>query len=249
MSALDVHSSDALIEIGSGHGELTNKLLAVSFELLGKDRPATKIIAIEKDKQLAKELKEKFSNNAAVNVVEGDALKILPDVIKGYKLKAKSYKLAGNIPYYITGHLLRTIGALPNKPERCVFTIQKEVAERIVAKPPRMNRLAASVQFWANPEILGGISRHLFRPPPEVDSAIIRLMTINPPADEKAAISFNQILPILFRQPRKTIFNNLRARFPQDEVHKNLRQIGAESNARPQDLSIDQIIHLARLWN
>ena len=85
------------------------------------------------------------------------------------------YKIAGNIPYYITGHLFRIIGDFKHGPKQCSFTIQKEVAERICAAPPRINRLAASVQFWASAKIIKMLSPSDFSPSPEVFSAIIVL--------------------------------------------------------------------------
>ena len=84
-------------------------------------------------------------------------------------------KIVGNIPYYITGKLLRIISELEHKPERTVLLIQKEVALRICATPPDMNRLAASVQFWADAEIIAHVPRNDFSPAPEVDSAVVVL--------------------------------------------------------------------------
>src|SRR6185369_6737037 len=161
--ALDLKSDDTVIEIGPGHGELTDVAADATW------------VAIEKDGELVKKLKEKFENETRVEIIEGDALKILAEVTT--RFSGATYKIAGNIPYYITGHLLRVISELEEKPTRCVFTIQKEVAERIIAAPPHMNRLAASVQVWAKPKILKMLPAEDFSPPPKVDSAIIELVT------------------------------------------------------------------------
>ena len=118
--ALDLRADDSVIEIGPGHGELTNELRIKNYEL--------KIIAIEKDEELVRYLQEKFAQDKNIEIIEGDILKILPEFAKSRKLKAKSYKIVGNIPYYITGHLLRIIGELKNKPSLVVLTVQKEVA-------------------------------------------------------------------------------------------------------------------------
>lgn len=247
-AALAVQTGETVIEIGPGHGELTNKLLAFGFRVSGKDGLAIKIIAIEKDGYLAEKLKRKFADDKNVEIVEGDVLKILPDVVKNYKLKPKSYKLAGNIPYYITGHLLRTIGNLEPKPERCVFTLQKEVAERLAAKPPKMNRLAAAVQFWADPEIILALPKTEFRPRPKVNSAVILLKTKR----QKPAVppsSYYKMMKIIFHQPRKTTLNNLVASGLSREIAAEaLRRAGLSPNLRPQNLKTEDIARIAATW-
>ncbi len=167
VETLDLKSDDTIIEIGPGHGELTEELRIQNLEF--------RVIAVEKDKKLAENLKEKFAHDENIKIIEADILKILPQIPKSYVLNSKSYKIVGNIPYYITGHLLRIVSELKNKPSLIVLTVQKEVAERICAEPPKMNLLAASVQFWAEPKIIDYISKKDFRPQPKVDSAIIKL--------------------------------------------------------------------------
>src|SRR4030043_2274654 len=140
--ALEFKKGDTIIEIGPGHGELTKEIRNKNKEV--------KIITIEKDEKLAKDLKNKIYNlklDKNIEVIEGDALKILPTLNTKYKIQNKKYKLVGNIPYYITGYLLRILGGLKLKPSIIVLTIQKEVAQRICVRPPHMNLLAASVQF------------------------------------------------------------------------------------------------------
>ena len=170
IEALGLKDGDTVIEIGAGHGELTEAIIA---KLQDCKIANCKIIAIEKDPELATRVSGLGYRN--IEVITGDALKIIPEITKSYTLYPKSYKIVGNIPYYITGYLLRVIGELENKPKLTILTIQKEVAERICAKPPKMNLLAASVQFWVNLEIIGYISRGDFEPKPKVDSAIIKL--------------------------------------------------------------------------
>ena len=239
VDALGLKSADAVIEIGPGHGELTLELRIRNAEL--------RIIAIEKDKKLADNLKDKFKKDKDIEIIEGDALKILPELTVSRKRQIKNYKIVGNIPYYITGYLLRIIGELKNKPSLIILTIQKEVAERAAAKPPKMNLLAASVQIWAKMEIIGHIPRKDFQPMPEVDSAIIKLtpktktLTLTP----KPYYSF---IKILFKQPRKTILNNLRRTTNNLQLlTKKIELIGINPNNRPQNLSIERIIKLAQI--
>ena len=160
VEALELKDGDVVIEIGPGHGELTDELRSANHKL--------KIIAIEKDEELAESLKEKFKNNKNIKIIEGDALKLLPQLtddqrltIYDKRLTTDNYKIAGNIPYYITGYLFRILGELENKPSLIVLLIQKEVAERVCARPPKMSLLAASVQFWAEPKIISNVSKKI----------------------------------------------------------------------------------------
>jgi len=246
IEVLELKKGDTVIEIGPGHGELTEKLKVKSLKL--------KVIAVEKDKKLAGAIRnlieiQKLRNY--VEIIEGDALKILLKLTKSYKLKTKSYKIVGNIPYYITGRLLRILSELENKPSLIVLTVQKEVAERLIAQPPKMNLLAASVQFWAKPEIIGYISKKDFRPTPKVDSAIIRLSPTRANADstQTNAENYYKLIKILFKQPRKTILNNLTMTMTmtmtKDEIIEKLKKIDINPNDRPQNLTIKQIIKLS----
>jgi len=234
---LDLKKGETVIEIGPGHGELTDELRIRNKEL--------EILAIEKDTGLVSYLRKKFSDDKKIEIIEGGALRALPSIIHSSKSQIQGYKLVGNIPYYITGYLFRVIEGLENKPKICVFTIQEEVAERIVAEPPKMNKLSASIQFWAEPEILGMVSRKLFSPPPEVDSAVIKLdvrcRTLDVDRDK-----YYKMVNILFKQPRKTILNNLSEGFilEKKEIIGKLLELGLDSCLRPQNLSVEMIVRV-----
>ena len=133
---LDLKEGETIIEIGPGHGELTEQILNNES---GIKNNGIKVIAIERDEYLAEVLRKKFEPYNNIEIIHGDALKLLPSVIHNLQFTIHNCKLAGNIPYYITGKLLRTISELAEKPIVSVFTIQKEVAERICAQPNRMN--------------------------------------------------------------------------------------------------------------
>ena len=239
---LDLKEGDAVVEIGPGHGELTEQILNNELRIKNTE---IKIIAIEKDEQLAESLRKKFEARGNVEIICGDALKLLPSIIHNSLFIIHGYKLAGNIPYYITGKLLRTISELPEKPEISVFTIQKEVAERLAAKPPKMNRLAASVQFWAEPEIALIIPRDSFRPIPDVDSATIVLKKGVQKGIKTDA--YYKTVRVLFSQPRKTILNNISngMNISKDEARSKLKKAGIDENLRPQNLSVEDIIKIA----
>lgn len=237
--SLDLAADDIVIEIGPGHGELTEFLAAT---------PAKKIIAIERDEDFFHSLSTKFAADNHVAIFHGDALETLPNLINDPRSIIRHYKIAGNIPYYITGHLLRTIGELDPKPDQCSFTIQKEVAERICAAPPRMNRLAASVQFWANAKIIKILPASDFSPPPKVSSAIIVLKTIT--SNNVDPKNYYAAVRALFAQPRKTVLNNLAKAIGQkgDIVTKKLLAIGVSPDNRPQDLKVNYIADIARAF-
>lgn len=242
-AVLCVKSNNTIIEIGPGHGELTFLLAQTK----------AKIIAIEKDNHLVKNLESRIQNLGLKNVkiIEGDILKILPRIPKFYILNSKSLKLVGNIPYYITGYLLRIISELKNKPELIVLTIQKEVAERIISRPPKMNLLAASVQFWAKPEIIDFIPKKDFQPEPKIDSAIIKLTPKQQIENRKLKIErdcFYKLIKVLFKQPRKTILNNLReGGWNKEKITEICEKLEINPALRPQNLSLEQIKRLASM--
>jgi len=158
------------------------------------------------------------------------------------------YRIVGNIPYYLTGYLLRQIGDLTKKPEIIILTIQKEVAERIAAVPPKMNMLAASVQFWAEPRIIDFIPRKEFQPAPQVDSAIIRISPKPARLCENSAAYYETVKKI-FRQPRKTLWNNIRTaeKNRENSLLAAIRKIGIDPGSRPQNLSVKNLKEIAEM--
>lgn len=206
-----IRPSDIVVEVGAGLGTLTDYLAGL----------AGKVIAIEKDKILAVYLRDRFSDNKNVTIVEDDILKFkienLPDSQAGLKLKIYEYKLVGNIPYYLTSRLIRKVFEEWPSPKLIIFILQKEVAQRIVASPPNMSLLAVSVQYYAKPEIVSYVSKGSFWPQPKVDSAIIKLVS----SDQFLASSdeaenwkletrnFFKVVRAGFAGKRKQLSNNL----------------------------------------
>lgn len=246
-ASLDLRDGDIVVEIGAGHGELTD----VIHETCSM-KHETKIIAIEKDKNLSLLLKRKYANNEKIHVIAGDVLKILPQIVKRHALTAKRFKVTGNIPYYITGKLSRLLGELITNNQlpitSIVLTIQKEVAERLTAKPPKMNLLAASVQIWAEPKIIATVPPNAFNPPPKVNSAIIKLTTCDLQLTTEELKNYYKFIKTLFKQPRKTILNNLskNSKKNKEETAELLKKEGANPQDRPQDLKLEDLIALSR---
>lgn len=269
IDAIAPENGDTIIEIGPGHGELTKELLRYPIH----------IIAIEKDPALVDFLEKKFqitnskvrkNNLPKLEMIQGDVLKVLPKIV--YSLQTTHYKLIGNIPYYLTGFLFRTISELPLLPTRTVFMIQKEVALRAVATPPRTNLLAASIQLWANPKIIMAVGKNDFSPKPKVDSAVIRLETRRDVKTRSKKGYHTQkgryfdALHMLFKQPRKTIINNITLGFRSWEkcnnikkgrgsankpergvLEEHLRRIGVRPEDRPQNLRIEDIKKISEM--
>lgn len=240
ISALNT-GAKLVIEVGPGKGALTKPLSEALLKTGGK------IIAIEKDPELAAAARE--WNLPNVEIIEGDILEVLPTI--NSKLKTLSYALVGNIPYYLTGFLFRIISELKNRPAQTIFMIQKEVAERIVVKPPEMNKLAASIQFWAEPKILKIISKKSFSPEPKIDSAII-LLGAKIPATKTPAEIYYSAVRALFAQPRKTILNNLAATFGDsrklatEKALLALKAANLSPELRPQNLSVADIEKISK---
>src|SRR3989338_3558361 len=241
IAALDLKDGDTIIEIGPGRGELTLPL----SEMFEVQNVRGKIIAIEKDRELVMNLSSRIKHRTSdIELIHGDALKIIPDITKRLTLAANRFKLVGNIPYYITGKLLRVISELENKSAVTVLMIQKEVAERIVAQPPKMNLLAAITQFWAEPKILMTLKPSDFDPAPKVESAIIKFL---PKTDNLNAKHYHALVRIIFKQPRKTLLNNLSdsLEMGKKEILEKLRESGFNEKTRPKELNVEQIRKLS----
>jgi len=192
----ELSKKEIVLEIGPGIGNLTKELA----------KEAKKVIAIEKDKRMVEILKKELKNLDNVEIIEGDAREKIEEIAKRI---GKNYKIVANIPYYLTSFLIRKILELKNKPKLIVLMVQKEVAKRICAKPPKMNLLAVSVQFFAKPEIVSFVSKNSFWPSPKVDSAILKISNLKTKISKTERDLFFKIVKAGFSQPRKQLINNL----------------------------------------
>ncbi len=221
IEAAELTAKDIILEVGPGIGTLTKELA----------KRAGKVITVEKDKLMIEILKETLKDYKNIETINDNILKFNP---KSYNLKAKSYKLVANIPYYLTSPLIRKFLESKNPPDKIILMIQKEVAQRICARPPspphqsskrtsgvgaRMSLLAVSVQFYAKPKIISYISKKCFWPAPKIDSAIIKISDIkNLKIDAK---KFFKIVKAGFSQPRKQLANNLSGSLKIDKIQVN----------------------------
>jgi 16S rRNA (adenine1518-N6/adenine1519-N6)-dimethyltransferase len=217
----DIAKTDTVVEVGPGTGLLTEKLAA----------KAKNVIAVEKDHRLILDLSQKFKNTD-VQIVQADILRWDAGNLP------QDYKIVANIPYYITSHFLRTIFEKWPKPKLIVLTIQKEVAQRILAKPPHMNLLALSIQLYAEPEIISYVSKGSFRPTPKVDSAVIRLI----PRATKVDAGLMDFLKIGFGQKRKKLLGLLaqNSKIESSKLKDIFKQLNIAQDARAENLTITE---------
>jgi 16S rRNA (adenine1518-N6/adenine1519-N6)-dimethyltransferase len=196
--AAGLTGADTVLEIGAGVGNLTRHLAATGAQVL----------AVELDERLLPVLEETVGDLANVRVVLGDILKLRVDPLIDVRPPAK-YVVVGNLPYYITSAVIEKVLESEPRPERMVFTLQWEVAQRICAAPGEMSLLAVSVQYFGSPENLERLEAGSFVPVPEVDSAILRLEVdreIPPAADRR---KFFRVVKAGFSQRRKQLVNAL----------------------------------------
>lgn len=237
VAAAEIEEGDRIIEIGPGVGTLTTELIEKS----------NSVISIELDSKLATLLSERFSEHHNFKLIEGDVL----NTNIGEIIQSDPYKVVANIPYAITSKIIKLFLTSPNKPTSLVMLVQKEVAERICAKPGQMSVLAISVQLYGNPQIIDIVNANSFFPAPKVDSAIIKI-GINdfnnkvPHLDEK---EFFRCVKIGFSSRRKKLTNNLMAGYHLDreKVSDIINKIGLKEGARAQDLTISQWNQLSQL--
>ncbi len=213
-----------VIEIGPGQGALTERLLA----------HAPRVVAIEMDQELAAHLRERWPDSPQFQLAEGNALNYDwtqwgPGV------------LAGNLPYYVSTAIISKYLAKPGELSQAVFLIQKEVAERITAKPGTRDfgYLSVECQYLADAEYLFSVPPGAFRPPPKVDSAVIRL---TPRAAEftREAEGFLHFASACFRQKRKTLRNNLNGLYAKERLE------APALGKRAEQLSVAELLELFR---
>jgi 16S rRNA (adenine1518-N6/adenine1519-N6)-dimethyltransferase len=241
IAAADLKADDVVIEVGPGEGILTEKLA-------GKCKRVT---AIEIDNNLVGLLRNKLSNKKNVEIINENVLKInIPELLGS---EASKYKVIANLPYYITSPIIRLFLEAEFPPEEMLLMVQKEVAERIVAKPGKMSVLAVSVQYSAHPKMLFEVSRQAFEPIPEVDSAVIKLTYNLQPTtnNQEEAKNFFRVVRAGFSAKRKMLVNNLSNSFHLDkkEIEKKLKKAGINPTARAQELSVQDWKKMAEIFS
>lgn len=222
----ETKDTDTIVEIGPGKGMLTRILL----------EKAKKVIAIEKDPELVDVLKERFKEeikNKKLQIVEGD--------VREFSAKGK-YKIVANIPYYITGEILRHFLEAKNKPASLTLMVQREVAERILARDQKESVLSLSIKAYGTPQIIAKVPAGNFFPKPKVDSSILHVGDISKNFFKKINEKrFFEIIRAGFAHKRKVLMRNLETLGAR---HETLEKIFQKENIPP--LSRAEDITLAR---
>jgi 16S rRNA (adenine1518-N6/adenine1519-N6)-dimethyltransferase len=262
IEAAALSPTDTVLEIGPGPGTLTRFLAEA----------AGRVVAVELDSHMVALLRQEYTHLTNLAVVQGDILQVkLEDLIRlkagdplpeattqdnetppaSWRLEP-GFKVVANLPYYITSAVLRHVLESPLRPERIVVTVQKEVAQRIVAQPGEMSLLAVSVQFYGQPVLAHRIPAGAFYPPPKVDSAVVRIDTFAaPPVPVTDVAHFFRVVKAGFSQKRKQLKNTLAAGLsrPSPEIIQALAQAGIDPTRRAETLSLAEWGRLAEELN
>jgi 16S rRNA (adenine1518-N6/adenine1519-N6)-dimethyltransferase len=233
VTAAKLAPDDTVVEVGAGLGVLTAQLV----------KQAGKVIAVEVDEGLYEHLRRRFQSVSNLSLVCRDILSVTPDDLLRESEAQPPYVVVGNLPYNIAAAVLRFFLEAKPQPQRMIIMLQKEVAENIVAQPGRLSLLALSVQLYAVPRLLFTVPSSSFRPPPKVESAVLRLDVRDRPAvlvDDVDA--FFRFLRAGFSAPRKQLRNALSHALGLDAsmVDETLRRAGVDPSLRAQALSLEQ---------
>lgn len=226
----DVQETDTVLEIGPGLGTLTSELL----------RRGKKVVAVEFDEDLARKLPGQFPGKN-LEVIQSDILSF--DLSK----LPVGYKVVANVPYYITSKIVQLLMTAENKPSVAVLLVQKEVAERLAAKPGDMSILAVSAQMYADVNLGDIVPAELFTPPPKVDSQVVILKTrLAPLVPKEAEKEFFRVVKAGFSAKRKKLRSSLSGGLgvSKDEAGDLLKSAEIDGELRAENLAITDWIHL-----
>ena len=225
--ALSPTRADTVVEIGPGRGALTDLLV----------QRAGRVVAIELDRDLIQHLRERYAESGNAHIVEADVL----DLNLAETAGQEDFLLAGNVPYYITTPILFHALEAP-RPRRAVFLVQREVAERIAAGPgsKTYGALSVNVQAVARPELVARVAAGSFRPPPSVESAILRITPREDPVvSREAEDSYRRLVQDAFGLRRKQLRRVVRTivGVGADTAVRILQRAGIDPESRPETLS------------
>ncbi len=230
VSASKIKKGDFILEVGPGQGFLTEDLL----------KSSKNVLCIEKDGRLIDVLNEKFAEQ-----IKNNDLEIFHDDILDFDLSIvyKDYKVIANIPYYITGQIIKKFLTAKNKPSLMTVMVQKEVSQRIVAKDNKESVLSLSVKLFGEPIYVKTVKKNLFSPAPKVDSAILLIDKIKESPFEKKEqeVLFFEIVKKAFNSKRKKVGTTLKS------YEVELKRAHIDTNKRPEDLRIEEWINLIKL--
>jgi 16S rRNA (adenine1518-N6/adenine1519-N6)-dimethyltransferase len=241
-AAGDLGPEDRVLEIGPGLGALTCALA----------ERAGRVAAVEIDADLLPILHETLDDRDNVAIVHADFLQLPLPAFLTQHLGDAGIKVVANIPYYITSPIVERLLAVAERLERVILLVQREVADRLTARPgtPEYGSFTLFVRYHADVEVLGRVSRHVFLPPPTVDSAIVRLRLLPEPAVRVARPArLFDVIHAGFQQRRKTLLNALTGfadlHLTRQAAEQALAAAGINAQRRGETLSLEEFARLA----
>lgn len=237
---LEAEPDEAVLEVGAGHGEL-------SRHLVGR---VHRLVLVEKDDRLAEHLRNRWGGREDVDVVHADALET---ELAGRVPEGVPYRVLSNLPYGVTSPLLFRFLELDPAPRRIVVTVQEEVGERITARPGTraFGSLTVGIQTRARARIAFRVSRQAFRPVPDVESVTVVLEPDPERIRALPADGLRTLTRAAFGRRRKQLQKILRSApafdLEREEAEALCRELGVDPRVRPEKLSPDQFVELARL--
>lgn len=237
VTAGEIVKGESILEIGPGKGALTEELL----------KAGAKLTVIEKDGELIPYLEDKFAKeieDKTLKIIEGDILNLEIETV--FK-KNENYKLIANIPYYITGAIIERFLSIKKKPLLMVILVQKEVAERIVARNKKESILSLAVKFYGIPKLIYKVSAGSFFPKPKVDSAVLKI-TLNKQDKEKESLEkiYLNIMKKSFAHKRKMMLGNLKKEMPKIKWEEIFNKLNIKTTIRSEDLTREDFINIVR---
>ena len=230
IKAGDITNKDTVLEIGPGKGVLTEKLLETG----------AKVIAVEKDDRLIEVLNEKFASETQKDqftLIHGD---ILDMDLEKLGFKTVDYKLIANIPYYITGLIFRKFLEGNIQPRKLVIMVQKEIADRIIARDNKESLLSLSVKAYGIAKKVMKVEKENFSPAPKVDSAILLVDNISKDFfKEITEQHFFEVIKTGFAHKRKMLIANLKEKFGKNDLYKIFQELNISEKARSEDLKLE----------
>ena len=243
IAAAEIQYSDRILEIGPGTGILTSRLLQLSGS----------VTAVEIDYNLSKKLVQKFGKLDNFLLLQGDFIELdLAQLTQAFPKFQNHNKVVANIPYNITSLILEKLFGSIYQPtfsnyEFAVLLIQKEVGDRLIAKPATKaySALSVKMQYLAHCELVCDVPSSAFYPPPKVDSVVVKLSpkTIANPAQDPQLLG--TLIKLGFSKRRKMLKNNLKAIIPVEKLEKLLTNIGVNPQSRAENLSVEDWINLS----
>ncbi|MGP1383264.1 MAG: 16S rRNA (adenine(1518)-N(6)/adenine(1519)-N(6))-dimethyltransferase RsmA [Thainema sp.] len=245
LTAAELTGSDRVLEIGPGTGILTRWLLPL----------VESVVAIEIDRDLCKRLVQTFREAQNFLLLQGDVLELDWDAqLQSFEKFQSPNKVVANIPYYITGPILeRLLGTItnpnPDPFKTIVLLVQKEVAERICAKPGNKSfgALSVRVQYLAQADFMCTVPAKAFQPPPKVDSAVVRLTPRSFPTPVHNPRQMESLVKIGFATKRKMLRNNLKGMLDRDRSLDLFEKLDISPQARAEDVSVAQWVSLSNM--